>query len=272
MLAGYAVLIETWRRIVNAWGLGATFRFVDAARVWFVSSLVRYLPYNFVFQLGAVAELSRRERISPLAATGGSLINQLVNIAGGFIIALVVGFRAMDRLSSGHAVLGAVLAATMLVGVLVLPLLLPVLTPVLERIAGRSLAFGRLPYRAIVVALIGNLIAWILYGVAYRLFAIGVIGNVSGSTSEFIAVYAAAYVIGYLAFVAPAGVGVREVVQVEGLTMLGVASSGQAGLVAISARLWVTILEVAPALIMLGLARRSRRASPGHSRPDGSNS
>jgi len=272
MLAGYAVLIETWRRIVNAWGLGARFHFVDAMRVWFVSSLVRYLPWNFVFQLGAVAELSRRERVSPLAATGGSLINQLVNIAGGFIIALVVGFRAMDSLSSGHAVLGAAVATAMLLGLLALPLLLPVFAPVLERVTGRSLSFGKLPYRAIVIALIGNLIAWILYGVAYRLFAMGVIGPVSGSTSEFVAVYAAAYVIGYLAFVVPAGVGVREGIQIQALTMLGVASSGQAGLVAISARLWVTVLEVAPALIMLSLARRSRRASPGPSRPDGSNS
>src|SRR4051794_25547197 len=52
-LAGFCVLIETWRRIMIAWG--ETLDFSTAARVWFVSNLVRYLPGSTVLQIPAMA-------------------------------------------------------------------------------------------------------------------------------------------------------------------------------------------------------------------------
>src|SRR5262245_9558698 len=42
VFASYAILIWTWQRTVRAWGerLG----FGDAARIWFISNLGRYIP------------------------------------------------------------------------------------------------------------------------------------------------------------------------------------------------------------------------------------
>ncbi|MGH7618364.1 MAG: hypothetical protein ACREPM_14165, partial [Gemmatimonadaceae bacterium] len=266
-LGGFAVLVETWRRIVRAWGSELTF--LDAARIWFVSSLVRYLPWNFVFQLGAVAELSRRDQISPVAATGASVINVAVNIAMGFVIALVAGFRALDTLSHGNATLGIVVAVVLLGGLLALPSLLPVMLRLAQRVTGRQIAIGTLPRRAIYIALAGNMIAWVLYGVAYQALVAGVIGSAPGTTLDYIGVYAAAYVIGYLAFALPAGAVVRETVQMDALPMLGLATFGQAAVIAVSARLWVTVLEVTPALVFLarGSRRQSRVSTPRHGSP-----
>src|SRR5262249_25102559 len=83
VLVTYAVLIETWRRLLRAWGdrLG----FVDAARIYFVSNLGRYVPGR-VWGIGVMAELSRRKQVSPTAAAGSSIISTLVNIATGFIV------------------------------------------------------------------------------------------------------------------------------------------------------------------------------------------
>jgi uncharacterized membrane protein YbhN (UPF0104 family) len=136
-------------------------------------------------------------------------------------------------------------------------------------VTGRELALGVLPRSAIYQALIGNLIAWGMYGVAFKVFVTGVIGTATGSTLAYIAIYASAYVIGYLALALPAGIGVREGVQINALTLLGLANVGQAGIIAVSSRLWLTVLEVLPALILL--ARGTRGRPPAPTSRDGSN-
>jgi hypothetical protein len=42
VLATYALLIEVWRRILGEWH--ATISFADAARIWCVSNLGKYVP------------------------------------------------------------------------------------------------------------------------------------------------------------------------------------------------------------------------------------
>ena len=254
-LLAFGVLIETWRRMIVAWGdrLG----FADAMRIWFVANLARYLPGSQLLQLGAMAELSRRRRISPAAATGASLINTAVNIATGFIVALVFGYGAMSTLTHGHATLGLAAAVIVLAGVLSLPVVLPRALGVLRSATGRELALGALPLRAIYVSLAGNIVAWVLYGLSYRALVAGVIGTASGTVPEYIAVYAAAYVLGYLVFALPAGAGVREGVQWKALPLLGLATVPQALVIAAAARLLSMILDVLPGLILLSRGHRA---------------
>ncbi|MDB4874106.1 MAG: hypothetical protein JWM41_552 [Gemmatimonadetes bacterium] len=268
VLATYAVLIETWRRMLAAWGEHLPFG--DAARIWFVSNLARYLPgLNQVFVLGALAELARRRRISPAAATGAALINTAVNIASGFVVALLAGFAALDALSGGHATLGIWIAVVLLVGLLLLPSVMPWLLGLVQRTTGRQLGLAVLPRNAIYVSLVGNLVAWTMYGLAFQYFVHGILGHGAGSIADYVAVWSAAYVIGYLALLLPAGVGVREGALVSGLTMLHLATFGPATVVAISARLWLTVLEILPALIYL--ARGTRPRLQDTTRRDGSN-
>jgi glycosyltransferase 2 family protein len=255
-LAAFVVLIETWRRIVIAWG--DTISFSNASAIWLISSLARYLPYNFVFQIGAIAELSRRRRISPAAATGASLINVAVNVASGFIIALVAGYGVLDRMSYGHAKLGIAAAVVLLVGTLALPLLLPRMLGILRAITGRELVLGELPVRAIYLSLAGNLVAWVLYGLSYRALVAGVIGIAAGPVTTYIAVWAGAYVVGYLAFLIPAGAGVREFVQMGALPALGLATGPQAATIAVCMRVLSMILEIVPGLLFLSRGTRPR--------------
>jgi uncharacterized membrane protein YbhN (UPF0104 family) len=260
ILLTYLVLIETWRRIVVAWGDSLSFG--DAAAIWFVSNLVRYLPWNFVFQLGAYAELARRRRLSPAAATGAAVINQIVNIASGFVIAFLAGFSAVNTLSGGYAWVYLALVSLIFAGLLALPALLPLLVALIRRVTGRELPLAALPRRAIYISLAGNVVAWVLYGVAYRLLTIGVIGSAAGTVGDYIAVYAAAYVIGYLAIALPAGAGVREGVQIDALPALGMATPKQAAVIAVAARALLTVLEIIPGLIFLARGTRLRPQDP----------
>lgn len=255
--AAFVVLIETWRRIVIAWGDAVSFR--DAARIWLVSSLVRYVPYNQVFQVGAIAGLSKQAGVSPTSAAGASLINVAVNLASGFIIALVAGYKVVDAISSGHAALGIVAAIVLLAGTLALPLILPHTLGLLRSITGRDLDLGHLPVRAIYISLAGNLVAWLLYGLSYRALVSGVIGSATGPVGSYIAVYAGAYVVGYLALVMPAGAGIRELAQVGALSAIGLATQPQAVTISVCARVLSMVIEIVPGLILLPRVTRARQ-------------
>jgi hypothetical protein len=255
-LAGFVVLIETWRRIIVAWG--DRLSFADAARIWFVSNLVRYAPGSTLVQLGAMAHLSRKQAISPTAATGASIINVAVNITSGAIVALIAGYEAVNVMSYGYAKLGVAIAIAMLIGILALPLFLPTLLGVVERRTGTPLVSGRLPVRAIYVSLVGNLVAWTLYGMSYKALIAGVIGTAPGSLAQYVAVYAGAYVMGYLVFFAPAGAGIREGVQIGALPLLQLATAPQATVISICARLLSMALEIIPGLFFLSRGTRSR--------------
>jgi hypothetical protein len=264
-LATFCLLIETWRRMILAWkdvGAEQSLTFADAAAVWFVSSLVRYLPGSFVVQLGALAELARRKRVSPVAATGASVINTSVNIASGFVVALAAGFSALDTLSNHHAFVGAIVAVAMLLVLVLLPDILPVGLRLVKRFTGRDLPIAQLPRRAIYISVAGNLVAWLMYGLAYMALVAGVIGHAAGSPIDYMAVYAAAYVIGYLFVLLPAGAGIREGVQFNALPMLGLATAPQATLIAVTARLLSMILEIAPGLLFLTRGTGLRPQSP----------
>jgi glycosyltransferase 2 family protein len=260
VFATYAVLIETWRRMVIAWG--GELSFPDAASIWFVSTLVRYVPGNTVVQVGAFAELARRRRVAPATAAGAAAINTVVAIATGFVVALLAGWRSIERLSHGNSLLYLAVAIVLLVGLLLLPAIMPALLQTARRVTGRSIPIGLLPRRAIYQSLAGNVIAWGLYGVAFQLFVYGVLGTVRGTTLDYIAVWAASYVIGYLALAMPAGLGARDVAQADALTMLGLATAGQGLTVAVTARLWLTLLELLPALFYLARGTRPRDPAP----------
>lgn len=264
ILATYAVLIETWRRIVIAWG--DRLHFGDAARIWAYSNLVRYVPGNTFIQVGAVAELARRQQVSPAAAAGSAAINTIVNIATGFVVALVAGWSAFNALSQGHALLGTLIVALLLAGLLALPGLMPIALSTARRITGREIVPGVLPRRGIYVAIVGNIIAWVMYGLAFQVFVGGILGAAPGTSIEYIAVYASAYVIGYLAFWLPAGVGPRDAAIIDGLSMLGLVAAPAATVVAACARLWTTVLEIVPALFFLarGLRRRPQVTTPSN--------
>ena len=260
VLTTYAVLIETWRRMVIAWGEELAFR--DAASIWFVSTLVRYVPGNTVVQVGAFAELARRRRVAPATAAGAAAINTVVAIATGFVVALLAGWRSIERLSHGNSALYLVAAIVLLAGLLLLPTIMPALLRGVRRVSGRAVPIGLLPRRAIYQSLAGNIIALGLYGVAFELFVCGVLGTAKGTTLEYIAVWAASYVIGYLALAMPAGLGARAVAQADALTMLGLATVPQALTVAVTARLWLTLLELLPALFYLARGTRPRHPAP----------
>ncbi len=254
VLVAYALLIETWRRTVAAWGerLG----WGDAARIWFISNLGRYVPGK-VWQIGAMGVLAQERGVSPVAATGSAVVVNIVSIIAGFGVVVATGGRVLARYAGEAVAVGAVLVLALLV----LPVGVSLATRLYRKLTGRELTLGKLPPRALIAALIGTSAAWLLYGIAFRWFALGVgVGGAGGAgLASYTAAYTLSYLLGYLVLLAPGGIGVREGALVASMTQLDLASVGEATVVAVTSRLWLTALEVAPGVLLVALgAARSR--------------
>lgn len=260
-LATYAVLVQTWRAMLAAWN--AHLRFWDAAGIWCVSSLGRYVPGK-VWQIGAMGVMAEQRNVPAAAAAGTAILNTVVNIAVGIGVAMIAGWSVLQTISQGRAFAGIVLVVVIAGGIALLPLLLPPLLRVAERMLGRTFAMDRLPPRAIGYAVAGNVLAWILYGIAFQVLVGGVVGHAPGTTAQYIALYSSSYVLGYLFIVIPGGFGIRDGALAGGLTAMHLATAPEAVAIAVTSRIWLTVLEVVPGLLFLawGSSRRRLR-TPG---------
>jgi glycosyltransferase 2 family protein len=255
VLVAYAVLIEAWRRILVAWR--ASIGFWPAARIMSISKLGLYVPGR-IWQVTAMAEMARRAGVNPVAATGSSVLNTIVNIAMGFLVALLAAGRSFGRISHGAGGARVALIVVALGAILLLPTALPLILGAARRVLKRDLPDVTLPHRAVYVAVVANIVAWLLYGAAFQLFVRGITGSSPGSVADYVAVWAWSYLAGYLAVVVPGGLGVREAALAVSLNALKLASPPTSVVIAVTSRLWLSVVELVPGFLFWIDSRRSR--------------
>lgn len=249
--ATYLLLIETWRRVIIA--AGERLPFPDAARIWFVSNLGKYVPGK-VWSIAAMSMMARRNDVSAGVAAGSSILVQLVSIASGIAVVFVCGARLID-----DAVIGIFILIAIVILVSIIPYSLTWIARIAQTVTGRELTLPRIPASAIWIALVASTAAWIAYGIAFQLFVRGILGSSAGATTSYIAVYAASYIIGFLALFAPGGAVVRESAIVTGMVRFALSGQADALAVAITSRLWLTVTEVVPGLAYLPGRKRDLR-------------
>ena len=255
VLASYLVLIQTWRQTVQAWG--ERLSFADAARIWFISNLGKYVPGK-VWAIAAMGTLAQDAGVSPVAAVGSSLVVQLVNILTGFGVFFAAGAHVMQFP-------GGTTAALVSVGLLVLlmPWLLPFVVRWINRVSKRQFAEPHLPPGAIWWAGAGTASAWLMYGVAFQWFASGISGGATaGTTGDWIAIFVGPYLLGFIALFAPGGIGVREIAMAESLERAGLAAGALSALLVAASRVWLTVLDIIPGVLFLLIRPAARRDSP----------
>ncbi len=249
VLLTYVLLIDTWRRLVGGWG--GYLPFGTASRIWFVSNLGKYLPGK-VWSIAAMSLMAREQAVSPVAAAGSSILIQLITISTGIGLALFMSVRAVDQ--PGLAIVVGLVLATAIAS---LPFTLPRLASVTSGLTGRTIEVPPLATGTLLLTVARSLVSWLAYGVAFQFFVRGILGSAAGATTSYIAVYAASYILGFLALFAPGGVIVRESALVAGMVRLGLAGQADAFAVAVASRLWLTVVELLPGFIYLALTPRS---------------
>jgi hypothetical protein len=254
MLLAYAVLIETWRRLLVGWRIRLSF--ADAAHLWLVSSLARYIP-GAGLQIGALGVLAKARGVSGVAAASAAVVNTLVNIATGVAVVTALGGRSGLRATGGRvpeaAAITAVAAA--ILGMAALPWIVPRLAGLASRLTRRPIDVSGLSARRVAMAALGNTMAWVLYGVAFRTLSAALFGPPTGATAPYVAVYTASYLWGLFAFAVPAGLGAQEFALSLLMPPLAALPLAQTAVLTVAARLWRTVLETAPAALLLVSAR-----------------
>lgn len=238
LLAAYFGSGSIWGVMVRDLGGPKLPPFV-AVRLFMIANLGRYIPGK-VWQLAGLAMLAKGRGVPAATATGSAVL-------GHGLALVVVSGLGMGALLTGpdpYPTWG--LIGSVGIGIVIVFLLIP---RAFARIAGfwfevtRTEAppnLGSLHGFKWLALLTAN---WLMYVVAFWLLTRS-LGS-QGALIPVASAYAAAYVLGYLMVFAPAGLGPREGFLILFLTPhVGATASG---VIAVVARLWITLVELVPA-------------------------
>jgi len=257
--ANLFVMGRVWVVLVRA--LGSELSYTDGIRIWMITNLGRYVPGK-IWQLSGLAVYMRqRSQAGGIALVAALAFQVLVLATGaGLGLAVVGAWLANGRLFVSAAAIGL---STVGLGVLLRP-------DVIQRLAAWvSVRVGevvppsaRLGRGVLLKGSASLVVCWATYGFGLWCLWRGV-GAVGGPDPLlWTGMFAAAYVVGYLALFAPGGIIVREGVLVALLVEVAVVSGPTAAGVAIAARLLAVTSELVAVGVAWGLSS-SRPVSGG---------
>jgi uncharacterized membrane protein YbhN (UPF0104 family) len=244
-----------WRHILRDLGIG-TPSARTTLRIYFVSSLGRYLPGK-LWQLAGLAAMSSREGMPALQAGAASMLGQLAFLTTGLLLLAAL----LPEASRGATALTAAAALTVFASAT----FVVVATPIghrarvwLERRGGPRLGprlratlelADRIRPRDALLWLAGYGATWVVIGIAFTLFAAAFVPGSIPDARQLAAAVAASYLAGLLLFT-PAGIGVREGALLAMLAETQSIPGPAALLIAALSRIWFTAGELLPLLLI----------------------
>lgn len=250
---GSAFYIVGWRRLLNDAGIRVPLW--QLIRFFLVSNLGRYLPAGKAWQMGIIGVMAAEHELPAAAITASSLFQGIVG----------VGVGAIVFIAAGGATVGLSLPwlALPLLGVAAL-LLCPAIIKSSPRL--RQMITQHWPDATSVTpwtmwALIWTSLAnWIMWSAAFYALGAGLLSSPIVSFNSYLSAWSGSFLAGLIAIVSPAGLGAREGVMQAILHSDGM-SAGDVLILVLIARIWSTILDVVPAVVVLLFRQRGRAPS-----------
>jgi hypothetical protein len=251
LLLGYLVSAALWGRVVRDLG-GPAVPIRACVEIFMIANLGRYIPGK-VWQIAGLAVLARGRGVAPATAAAAGVLGQGLALVAASAIGLGA-FLAAPEPYRTWGIVGAVLVPVC-VAVASVPAVFRRVTGAWFRLTrtepphaglGSARALGWLALYAL---------NWAVFVLAFWVLARSL--DLRGGLVPVASAFAASYVLGYAMIFAPAGLGPREGFLIAFLTPhVGAAS---AGVLAVVARLWTTLVELVPAgaLWVVHLRRRA---------------
>lgn len=261
---GYLAASIALHVAVLAWGVyvwSLVLRLLDAPtvayrpllRIWSAANLTKYVP-GTVWQFLTAAHLSRGEGLPGVLA----LTSMIIHVGFSLLAALVISAAALP-LEGALGLLGSPWArgaGVLLAVAAVHPVAVNAALRLVPRALHREVLVWRGSWLAGVRLLGLSLLSWAVYGVAFSLFVASLAPITPSAVVPLTAVNALAFTAGYVAVLAPGGIGVRESAMT--LLLAPILPAAVAAVLAIAARLWSVAAELTLAATGALLARRSR--------------
>lgn len=239
LVLGYLLSALLWGRMVRELG-GPALGGWTVTRIYLVSNLGRYLPGK-VWALAGIALMARKAGVPAPVAAGAAVLGQGVALAGASLVGALAFLGAEGRVRwIGLLLLLGVAAA----------LAASVMGPVFRWLVERAYRLVRETPPPGLVSDRSFGLRWVaLYALNWGVYAAAFWGlarslRVDIGLLEAAPAFAAAYVLGFAALFAPAGIGIREGFLVAFLQPV---AGSQALALAVVSRLWTTAVEVLPA-------------------------
>ncbi|CAN5632409.1 hypothetical protein BH23GEM3_BH23GEM3_24180 [soil metagenome] len=250
--------VRVWQLLLRRFAVRIPFR--TLARIWFLSGIARYIPGK-VWQFIGVAHLGSAVGLHPMTGITSLAVQMGMSLLGAGMAA--VYFLPLGVVDTLAPAAGDTAARVVVLLRWAAPLGILFVHP---GVIGAALAlFRRFAKRATVEwsggwadgiwLLALSTVGWVLYGGAFYLFLASLVPLPVSALPAVTAMNALAFIVGYVIFVAPAGVGPKEGALTALLTAL--VPLPVAAVLAIAARLWTVAAEVIPALLLLRGARGS---------------
>jgi len=240
LLGSYFFSAALWGRIVVDLG-GPSIPIWATIRLFMIANLGRYVPGK-LWQIAGLAAMAKNRGVPAATAVAAAVLGQGIALAA----AMTVGLGALLGGPEAYRQWGIPAAVIMAVGIG-----LAAIPAIFQRIVAFWFKVARTDAPAELTSVHGlrwlalYLVNWVAYALSFWLLLVSF--GASAPLVPAASAFAAAYVLGYLFIMAPAGAGVREGFLIAFLTPhIGVAS---AGMIAVVARIWTTVIEVIPAAV-----------------------
>jgi uncharacterized membrane protein YbhN (UPF0104 family) len=242
LFGAYLCGTQGWLEIIR--GFGYNIKFHESFRVIYMANLARYVPGK-VWQVVGMVGLAKEIGLPPQISLASFALVQAYALPASFIlIPLALGTNAA---LSSLVIFRDIMYIFMAI-VVILFLILFFRPEGLNWALNKVLKIFRqepVEYRPSIknrfLIFIWYSFNWILFGVSFHFFILALSGTTKISFIYSSGAYIAAYIMGYLSFLSPGGLGVREGVMSALLSPL--LTPPVAATVSLINRIWITIAE-----------------------------
>ena len=265
LICVYCMHALLWGRIMRDLEIGRPSA-ITALRIYFVSGLGRYVPFVKAIALAGLAVLAKRAGLPPLSSAAAAVIGQFGFLSTGI---LLVGatfpewVRGVNEGQSASAALplfiGSALLVAAAVGIWVIVatpaghglrvMLIRRLGPRLgEKLAAAFTLADRITPRNALIWGASYAATWLLLALAFLIFVGSFVPEAWQHARLVGGTVAASYLVGYIAFFLPAGLGAREGAMI--IFLSPVMPPAAAVTISVASRLWFTAAELLPLLAL----------------------
>ncbi|MDX1931844.1 MAG: lysylphosphatidylglycerol synthase domain-containing protein [Capsulimonadales bacterium] len=265
----YAVQAVGWHLILR--GLGQPVRLSDSVRIWYGTLVARWIPGPLVYSAARLV-MAREAGLSVTAVAFGVILELSYILLGAMVTTVVFASGLIPTLMAsptGKSLTVTGLIALAVGGVTALrPATLlgfcriPLFRKAVRKIAGEDLPDHGLPVMSTpysLCLLAYYTVFWILSGVMFGVLARSFLPMTPERWAVCIPTFGASWLAGFLAFLTPAGIGIREGVM---WLMLGRVLSKSDGLIlAVLSRLMMMTVELLSVLVVRATMHRGVQAT-----------